>query len=324
MSEPVAGPQPRRIVSRRIVSRRFPTLIATVLAALVAVLLGPSTASAATWPVIARGDSGAQVTTVQHLLTQHGRTTTADGQFGPGTETQVKAFQSAVGLTADGSVGPLTWPKLVVTVQSGSSGAAVKAAQTQLNRYGYGLAVDGAFGPGTTSAAKDFQSKHGLTADGIVGPNTWNALVGGSGSGGGGGTRAQLAASIDANSRISLLTYHVSGIVDNDSTAQANITDTKNGTTAETSNYSDVGETEVWLSTAMLNGMLKLATERGYTFLVTEIAGGDHSSNSNHYRGIAFDADNMSVSNGTFVSACKAYGATEALDEGNHVHCAWE
>ncbi|MEV7280885.1 peptidoglycan-binding protein [Streptomyces sp. NPDC093111] len=304
--------------------RTLPALIAAVLAAMVAVLLGPGTASAATWPVIANGDSGPQVTTVQHLLTHRGHAVTADGQFGPATESKVTSFQTANGLTADGSVGPLTWPKLVDTVRSGSTGSAAKAAQTQLNRYGYGLAVDGDFGTASTNAAKDFQSKHGLTPDGIIGANTWNALVGGSGSGGGGTSRAQLAASIDANSRISLLTYHVSGVVDNDSTAQANITDTKNGTTAETSNYSDVGEREVWLSTAMLNGMLKLATERGYTFLVTEIAGGDHSSNSNHYRGIAFDADNMSVSNATFVSACRAYGATEALDEGNHVHCAWQ
>ncbi|MFB7545958.1 peptidoglycan-binding protein [Streptomyces zaomyceticus] len=304
--------------------RRFPALVTAVIAAMVAVLLGPNTASAATWPVIANGDSGAQVTTIQHLLNHRGYATAADGQFGPTTEAKVSAFQSANGLTADGSVGPLTWPKLVATVQSGSTGNAAKAAQTQLNRHGYGLVVDGDFGTASTNAAKDFQSKHGLTADGIVGSNTWNALVGASGSGGGGTSRAQLAASIDANSRISLLTYHVSGVVDADSTAQANITDTKNGTTAETSNYSDVGEREVWLSTAMLNGMLKLATERGYTFLVTEIAGGDHSSNSNHYKGIAFDADNMSVSNATFVSACRAYGATEALDEGNHVHCAWQ
>ncbi|MGW3661312.1 peptidoglycan-binding domain-containing protein [Streptomyces sp. NPDC005151] len=304
--------------------RRFPVLVATVLAALVAVLLNPSTASAATWPLIARGDSGAQVTTVQHLLSHRGYATTADGMFGATTETKVKSFQSASGLTADGSVGPLTWPKLIVTVQNGSSGSAAKAAQTQLNRYGYGLVVDGAFGSASTNAAKDFQSKRGLAADGIVGSGTWNALVGGSGSGGSGSSRAQLAASIDANSKISLLNYHVSGVVDSDSTAQANITDTKNGTTAETSNYSDVGEREVYLSTAMLNGMLKLATEKGYTFLVTEIAGGDHSSTSNHYEGIAFDADKMSVSNATFVSACRAYGATQALDEINHVHCAWD
>ena len=304
--------------------RRISVLVAVVLTAVAALLLGPSAASAASWPIVSRGDTGDQVTTVQHLLTEHGHATDADGIFGSKTETAVKAFQTDSGLSVDGAVGPQTWPKLVVTVQSGSSGSAVKAAQTQLNRYGYKLTVDGDFGTPVTEAVKDFQTKHDLTADGVVTADTWNALVSGPGDGGGDGTRAELAAAIDDNSKITLLDYHVSGISDPDSTAQANITDTKNGTTAETSDYSDVGEREVWLSTDMLNGMLRLATEKGYTFLITEIAGGDHSSNSNHYRGIAFDADNMSVSNATFVSACKSYGATEALDEGNHVHCAWE
>lgn len=59
---------------------------------------------------------------------------------------------------------------------SGHSNAEV---QEQLNRYGYNLLVDGIFGPNTTAAVVDFQSKHGLTVDRIVGPATWAALVGG-------------------------------------------------------------------------------------------------------------------------------------------------
>lgn len=36
-----------------------------------------------------------------------------DGVFGPLTETEVKAFQSALGIAVDGIVGPVTWRALV-------------------------------------------------------------------------------------------------------------------------------------------------------------------------------------------------------------------
>lgn len=52
----------------------------------------------------------------------------------------------------------------------------VKHLQGHLNNYGYGLAVDGAWGPITNNAVRDFQAKRDLVVDGIVGPNTWNAL----------------------------------------------------------------------------------------------------------------------------------------------------
>ncbi|WP_443075799.1 peptidoglycan-binding domain-containing protein [Streptomyces sp. TRM 70351] len=76
-------------------------------------------------------------------------------------------------------------------MSSGQRGSAVKAAQVQLNKYGYGLAVDGDFGPGTHAAARDFQDDKGLAVDGIIGPDTWRALVSGSG-GGSGGTGGKL------------------------------------------------------------------------------------------------------------------------------------
>jgi hypothetical protein len=130
-----------------------------------------------TWPIVQQGDSGARVTTVQYLLRAHGSTVAADGAFGPGTKSAVQSFQSAHGLTADGIVGAQTWSALIVTVQNGSSGDAVRAAQTELAAHGYNVAVDGAFGPATDSAVRSFQSAHGLTADGVVGPQTWQALV---------------------------------------------------------------------------------------------------------------------------------------------------
>lgn len=54
----------------------------------------------------------------------------------------------------------------------------MKAAQTQLNVYGYGLTVDGGFGSKTKSAAVAFQKKHHLQVDGVIGPQTWLALLG--------------------------------------------------------------------------------------------------------------------------------------------------
>ena len=60
----------------------------------------------------------------------------------------------------------------------GDKGDATREIQTGLNFLGYGLEVDGRFGPRTTAAVIDFQSKNGLNADGVVGEYTWAALIG--------------------------------------------------------------------------------------------------------------------------------------------------
>ncbi|MGW1812938.1 peptidoglycan-binding protein [Streptomyces sp. NPDC002125] len=130
------------------------------------------------WPVLQNGSKGADVRSAQQLLTAHGYTVSADGVFGPNTRSAVIKFQKARSLAADGVIGPNTWSKLTKVVQSGSSGQAVKAAQTQLNVYGYGLVVDGAFGARTKSAVVAFQKNHKLQVDGVVGPQTWRSLLG--------------------------------------------------------------------------------------------------------------------------------------------------
>ena len=134
----------------------------------------------ATWPIVKSPDSGENVKTVQYLLNASGASLTVDGAFGPQTTAAVKTFQQAHGIGADGIVGNQTWPKLVKTVKSGSTGSAVKAVQSQVDaRLPNYLTIDGAFGPQTSDAVEGFQQPIGLTVDGIVGQQTWNRLVSG-------------------------------------------------------------------------------------------------------------------------------------------------
>jgi N-acetyl-anhydromuramyl-L-alanine amidase AmpD len=130
-----------------------------------------------TWPLVQYGNTGERVRTIQYLLQQWGYSLSATGTFDTTTQNAVKNFQSSHGLGADGIVGNATWPALTILTQQGDSGAKVRAVQSQLNESGAGLAVDGAFGPATATAVRNFQSSKGLDVDGIVGDNTWNKMV---------------------------------------------------------------------------------------------------------------------------------------------------
>jgi murein L,D-transpeptidase YcbB/YkuD len=59
----------------------------------------------------------------------------------------------------------------------GSSGVPVRILQQLLVSNGYGLKVDGVFGPVTETAVKAFQSQRELLIDGIVGQRTWWELT---------------------------------------------------------------------------------------------------------------------------------------------------
>jgi peptidoglycan hydrolase-like protein with peptidoglycan-binding domain len=137
------------------------------------------------WPLVRRGDQGHPVQTVQHLLRAHGQNVAVDGIFGPETEAGIRAVQSSRGLAADGIVGPQTWPALIVQVQRGSRGDAVRGVQEEFqfrNLSGdpsQGLQIDGIFGPETDAAVRGFQEALAVDVDGIVGPITWRALVSG-------------------------------------------------------------------------------------------------------------------------------------------------
>lgn len=157
---------------------RLAAIALAMVAVLAATAVPVSAFGAAAFPTQSRGNRGIDVVALQYLLQQAGRSLTADGDFGSGTEAAVKAFQSSKGLTSDGIVGPNTWGALAVTVRQGSNGPAVRALQTQLNaKRSAGLTADGAFGGGTLAAVQAFQRHAGITDDGVVGAVTWRNLL---------------------------------------------------------------------------------------------------------------------------------------------------
>jgi peptidoglycan hydrolase-like protein with peptidoglycan-binding domain len=137
------------------------------------------------WPIIRRGDDGHPVRSLQQLLRAHGHTVVVDGDFGPATDAAVRALQTSRGLTADGIVGPQTWPAAITVVRRGSRGDGVRGVQEEFRFRdlsgdpAHGIQIDGVFGPQTEQAVRGFQQALGVAVDGIVGPVTWRALVSG-------------------------------------------------------------------------------------------------------------------------------------------------
>jgi peptidoglycan hydrolase-like protein with peptidoglycan-binding domain len=134
------------------------------------------------YPALQEGATGGAVRAAQCLL---GGTNEPSGTFDTATTDAVKAFQTRVGLPADGLIGAKTWTALLSagdqpTIRNGSTGTAVRRLQRSLtaalNRR---VAIDGQFGPATETAAEDYQRTRALVVDGVVGPVTWTALQAG-------------------------------------------------------------------------------------------------------------------------------------------------
>ncbi len=133
-----------------------------------------------------------------------------DGIFGTDTEDAVRSFQEIFGLTPDGIIGPATWytiqniyigvkrlndlnsegirPEEVSdqfpdVLQEGSQGNGVVNLQYFISYLSQfydtipAVAIDGVFGPSTTSAVEAVQRTFGLTPDGVVGEQTWEAIT---------------------------------------------------------------------------------------------------------------------------------------------------
>jgi peptidoglycan hydrolase-like protein with peptidoglycan-binding domain len=138
------------------------------------------------WPLVKRRATAIfPVRPLQQLLQARGYNVAVDGIFGPITEGAVKDFQQSKGLSADGIVGPQTWPKLIVQVKKGSTGDAVRGVQEvmkfhdQSDGEGPPIHIDGIFGPQTDRFVRGFQNAVDIDVDGIVGPVTWRAMVSG-------------------------------------------------------------------------------------------------------------------------------------------------
>lgn len=67
--------------------------------------------------------------------------------------------------------------ELLGTLSKGSSGADVKRVQEWLTLSGFGVGIDGQFGPATELAVEQYQSSLGLPPDGAVTPQLFDRLV---------------------------------------------------------------------------------------------------------------------------------------------------
>lgn len=169
--------------------------------------LSAGAAGASSAGVLKNGTRSSAVRTLQQALTALGYSLgTPDGVFGSKTESAVRAFQQANGLTVDGKAGPDTQTLLYQlagnsgsattapsapttpptsgdtsryfggdysTIKSGDRGVRVMLLQSALNTLGYACGnADGVFGSGTLRAVKRFQGANGLTADGKAGTRT--------------------------------------------------------------------------------------------------------------------------------------------------------
>jgi|GEM_PF-1701921 len=137
--------------------------------------------------VLKKGSQGNSVKVLQNNLIKLGfgnymKPYGSDSHYGNATVSAVKAFQKSVGLSQDGIYGPNTSKKLNEKLiqantkpkypSRGSKGNEVKQLQKDLNVLGYGLNIDGMFGPATEKALVDFQSNNKLSQDGIYGPKS--------------------------------------------------------------------------------------------------------------------------------------------------------
>ena len=292
------------------------------------------------WPLTRFGDQSRTVVAAQYLLREHGHDLELNGQFDTMTELATVSFQSSKGLADDGIIGNFTWEAMVLTVRPGDTDRwAARGVQDLLkNRYGRAIEINGNVDASTEEAIRSFQEERCLTVDGIVGMQTWNTLVADINHCSNAGRLLQL----HNDGQIQLLSTDFGR--DDGADPLANITDAAAGEESHRScNFPGGGRDSrlpcgtVMLDAQLIDAMISLHDEYGFSYVVTAISGARHSTNSYHYKGRAVD---IGVINGqkvagpstvsrNLVDACHQMGAIEPLGPHNdpnhqdHVHCAF-
>jgi peptidoglycan hydrolase-like protein with peptidoglycan-binding domain len=158
------------------ISKKFFSLmlVVTMIFGLIMSDITTTTVEAATFTTtttLKNGSTGTQVKYLQYGLVGLGYLKgSVDGKYGTATQTAVKNYQSANGLTVDGLAGAKTLSSIKTKVSN---------IQTKLKNLGYySGTVDGVYGSGTTTAVKNYQKAKGLTVDGIAGTKTLSKLNG--------------------------------------------------------------------------------------------------------------------------------------------------
>lgn len=132
------------------------------------------------------GDAGDDITRIQERLYELGYLASESmltGNFGDSTEAAVTKLQEVNGLEQDGKVGQKTLNLLYSDeikanfIALGEKSEVVEAAQRRLKLLGYLMTdPDGAYGPETVEAVKQFQARNDQVVDGFLGPGTRVAL----------------------------------------------------------------------------------------------------------------------------------------------------
>ena len=146
-------------------------------------LASPAIAGAATssgWPSISGAANSNDVRAVQYLLLAAGSQfrTSWGNTYDPNTRAMVMAFQRSRRLPVTGRADPTTLVALTGTLSRGTTSYRTYAAQTLLNKHGYGQALATTYNTQTDRNIRGFQAGRRLVQSSTIGASTWAALFG--------------------------------------------------------------------------------------------------------------------------------------------------